>query len=112
MTPLMVSEPQDLLDFMQERRRRVDATMLRLLPNHTSSAPRLAEAMTYAALGGGKRIRPILAYAACELAGGQSEQADVVAAAIELLHTYSLVHDDLPAMDDDEIGRASCRERV
>src|SRR5690554_515061 len=110
MTPLMGSEPQELLDFMQERRRRVDATMLRLLPNHTSSAPRLAEAMTYAALGGGKRIRPILAYAACELAGGQSEQADVVAAAIELLHTYSLVHDDLPAMDDDDLrrGRASC----
>lgn len=95
---------------MQERCRRVDAAMLRLLPNHTSPAPRLAEAMTYAALGGGKRIRPILTYAACELAGGRAEQADVVATAIELLHTYSLVHDDLPAMDDDDLrrGRATC----
>lgn len=96
--------------FMTDRRRRVDDTMLRLLPDGASPAPRLAEAMTYAALGGGKRIRPILVYAACELAGGTAEQADVPAAAIELLHTYSLVHDDLPAMDDDDLrrGRATC----
>lgn len=96
--------------FMADRRRRVDDTMLRLLPDGGSPAPRLAEAMTYAALGGGKRIRPILVYAACELAGGTAEQADVPAAAIELLHTYSLVHDDLPAMDDDDLrrGRATC----
>ena len=96
--------------FMSDRRRRVEDTMLRLLPDGASPAPRLAEAMTYAALGGGKRIRPILVYAACELAGGTAEQADVPAAAIELLHTYSLVHDDLPAMDDDDLrrGRATC----
>ncbi|MCK5875831.1 MAG: polyprenyl synthetase family protein [Alcanivoracaceae bacterium] len=96
--------------FMTDRRRRVDDSMLRLLPDGASAAPRLAEAMTYAALGGGKRIRPILVYAACELAGGSPEQADVPAAAIELLHTYSLVHDDLPAMDDDDLrrGRATC----
>ena len=99
-----------LQDFMATRRKRVDDTMLRLLPDGASPAPRLAEAMTYAALGGGKRIRPILVYAACELAGGSAEQADVPAAAIELLHTYSLVHDDLPAMDDDDLrrGRATC----
>jgi geranylgeranyl pyrophosphate synthase len=99
-----------LQDFMATRRKRVDDTMLRLLPDGASPAPRLAEAMTYAALGGGKRIRPILVYAACELAGGSTEQADVPAAAIELLHTYSLVHDDLPAMDDDDLrrGRATC----
>ena len=59
--------------FMTDRRRRVDDTMLRLLPDGASPAPRLAEAMTYAALGGGKRIRPILVYAACELAGGTAE---------------------------------------
>ena len=99
-----------LHSFMADRRRRVDDTMLRLLPDGASPAPRLAEAMTYSALGGGKRIRPILVYAACELAGGTAEQADVPAAAIELLHTYSLVHDDLPAMDDDDLrrGRATC----
>jgi farnesyl diphosphate synthase len=95
---------------MAARRRRVEDTMLRLLPNSSSAAPRLADAMTYAAMGGGKRIRPILVYAACELAGGTAEMADVAAAAIELLHTYSLVHDDLPAMDDDDLrrGRATC----
>ena len=76
-----------LHSFMADRRRRVDDTMLRLLPDGASPAPRLAEAMTYSALGGGKRIRPILVYAACELAGGTAEQADVPAAAIELLHT-------------------------
>lgn len=96
--------------FMADRRLRVEGTLLRRLPDGASPAPRLAEAMTYAALGGGKRIRPILVYAACELAGGTAEQADVPAAAIELLHTYSLVHDDLPAMDDDDLrrGRATC----
>ena len=106
----MSSNFDDLHSFMTARRRRVEDTMLRLLPNNTSAAPRLAEAMTYAAMGGGKRIRPILVYAACELAGGTVEQADVAAAAIELLHTYSLVHDDLPAMDDDDLrrGRATC----
>ncbi|MCC1497018.1 polyprenyl synthetase family protein [Alcanivorax sp. 1008] len=106
----MSSNFEDLHDFMAARRRRVEETMLRLLPNSTSAAPRLADAMTYAAMGGGKRIRPILVYAACELAGGTAEMADVAAAAIELLHTYSLVHDDLPAMDDDDLrrGRATC----
>lgn len=106
----MSSEIKGLQGFMTSRRQRVEATMLRLLPNHTSAAPRLAEAMTYAAMGVGKRIRPILVYAACELAGGKAEQADVAAAAIELLHTYSLVHDDLPAMDNDDLrrGRATC----
>ena len=96
--------------FMADRRQRLDQTLLRLLPDHRSPAPRLTEAMTYAALGGGKRIRPILVYAACELAGGDASRADVPAAAIELLHTYSLVHDDLPAMDDDDLrrGRATC----
>jgi len=96
--------------FMADRRLRVEGTLLRRLPDGASPAPRLAEAMTYAALAGGKRIRPILVYAACELAGGTAEQADVPAAAIELLHTYSLVHDDLPAMDDDDLrrGRATC----
>ncbi|MDF1630516.1 MAG: polyprenyl synthetase family protein [Alcanivoracaceae bacterium] len=106
----MSSNFEDLHDFMAARRRRVEDTMLRLLPNSSSAAPRLADAMTYAAMGGGKRIRPILVYAACELAGGTAEIADVAAAAIELLHTYSLVHDDLPAMDDDDLrrGRATC----
>ncbi|PKM21957.1 MAG: geranyl transferase [Gammaproteobacteria bacterium HGW-Gammaproteobacteria-14] len=106
----MTSEFSDLQVFMAERRQRVDDAIRQSLPSRHSPSARLTEAMAYAALGGGKRIRPLLVYAACELAGGSAEQADVAAAAIELLHTYSLVHDDLPAMDDDDLrrGRATC----
>jgi geranylgeranyl pyrophosphate synthase len=104
-THKMASDFSDLSAFMADRRQRVEHTMQRLLPDQLCPASRLAEAMAYSALGGGKRIRPILVYAACELAGGEPGNADVAAAAIELLHTYSLVHDDLPAMDDDDLRR-------
>ncbi|MGB1090923.1 MAG: polyprenyl synthetase family protein [Oceanobacter sp.] len=67
--------------------------------------PRLAEAMRYGLLNGGKRIRPLLAFAAAEAVGGQSRQANAAAVAIEMIHSYSLVHDDLPAMDDDDLRR-------
>lgn len=90
---------------MTQGRARVEQTLLRELPDHRSPSARLADAMRYAATGGGKRIRPILVYAACELAGGDASQADIPAAAIELVHAYSLVHDDLPAMDDDDLRR-------
>lgn len=91
--------------FMADCRERVEKRMPDLLPDHTSASPRLADAMRYAALGGGKRIRPVLTYAACLLAGGRMEDADVPAVVIELIHAYSLVHDDLPAMDDDDLRR-------
>lgn len=90
---------------MTQGRARVEQTLLRELPDHRSPSARLADAMRYAATGGGKRVRPILVYAACELAGGDTAQADIPAAAIELVHAYSLVHDDLPAMDDDDLRR-------
>ncbi len=83
---------------------RLDHSLDQLLPA-TSAASRLSEAMRYAALGGGKRIRPLLVYGAAELAGARHEQADIPAAAVELIHAYSLVHDDLPAMDDDDLRR-------
>jgi len=87
-------------------RARLDQALRDHLPDPAASdAPRLAEAMRYAALAGGKRIRPMLAYAACRLAGGSLAQADVPAVAVELIHAYSLVHDDLPAMDDDDLRR-------
>jgi geranylgeranyl pyrophosphate synthase len=66
---------------------------------------RLVDAMRYAALAPGKRLRPAIALAACEAVGGERRDALAVAAAIELLHTYTLVHDDLPAMDDDDLRR-------
>ncbi|HIK76270.1 MAG TPA: geranyl transferase [Alcanivorax sp.] len=87
-------------------RARLDQALRDHLPDPAASdAPRLAEAMRYAALAGGKRIRPMLVYAACRLAGGSLAQADVPAVAVELIHAYSLVHDDLPAMDDDDLRR-------
>ncbi len=77
------------------------------LPDIAEADPvyRLAEAMRYAVLGGGKRLRPALVVASCEACGGTREQALDAAAAIEILHAYTLVHDDLPAMDNDETRR-------
>jgi geranylgeranyl diphosphate synthase type II len=75
------------------------------LPAGGDAAARLVEAMRYAALAPGKRIRPALVLAACEAAGGRREAALAAAAAVEILHSYTLVHDDLPAMDDDDERR-------
>ena len=77
-----------------------------------SAAPRLSQAMRYATLSGGKRIRPLLVYGAAQLAGAEPDRADVPAAAVELIHAYSLVHDDLPAMDDDDLrrGQPTCHK--
>lgn len=74
----------------------------------TAPAPeldRLYAAMRYSVMNGGKRVRPLLAYAACEALGGIAEDANGAACAVELIHAYSLVHDDLPAMDDDDLRR-------
>ena len=74
---------------------------------------RLCEAMRYSVLGEGKRVRPLLAYASGELCGLGDEHCDRIAAAVELVHAYSLIHDDLPAMDDADLrrGRATCHKR-
>jgi len=77
----------------------------RMLPAPDISPVRLHQAMRYAVLGGGKRIRPLLAFAAGELADAHPERVEVVACAVEFIHTYSLVHDDLPCMDDDVLRR-------
>lgn len=76
-----------------------------LLPTREQVPPRIAEAVRYAALGGGKRFRPFLVIEAARLLGGDVHAAHAVAAAIECVHCYSLVHDDLPAMDDDDMRR-------
>lgn len=74
------------------------------------SDSRLAEAMHYALMNGGKRFRPYLVYTSCEALGGTREQANAAAIAVEMIHSYSLVHDDLPAMDDDDLrrGKPTC----
>lgn len=87
---------------------RTEATLQRLLPaaDAPATAPlRLHAAMRHAALGGGKRMRPLLAYAAGAALGADEASLDAPAAAVELVHAYSLVHDDLPAMDDDDLRR-------
>jgi geranylgeranyl diphosphate synthase type II len=84
---------------------RADTALSELLVAPLSELERLYAAMRYSVVNGGKRIRPLLVYAACEALGGTAEQADGAACAVELIHAYSLVHDDLPAMDDDDLRR-------
>ena len=84
---------------------RVNAALELLLVAPAPELARLYEAMRYSVMNGGKRVRPLLAYAACQALGSVPEQANGAACAVELIHAYSLVHDDLPAMDDDDLRR-------
>jgi farnesyl diphosphate synthase len=84
---------------------RMEAALSRLLPAGDIAPKRLHEAMRYAVLGGGKRVRPLLAFAAGELTQAPEGRVELAAAAVELIHAYSLVHDDLPCMDDDVLRR-------
>jgi len=97
-------------EWMAATQTRVEAALARQLPAADSIPARLHDAMRYATLGGGKRVRPLLAFAAGELTGAAPEKLEVVASAVELIHAYSLVHDDLPCMDDDVLrrGRPTC----
>ena len=91
--------------WMLERQQRTESVLDALLPAALVSPARLHEAMRYAVLGGGKRVRPLLAFAAGELGEAPLDRVDRAAAAVELIHAYSLVHDDLPCMDDDVLRR-------
>jgi geranylgeranyl pyrophosphate synthase len=90
--------------------KRIEGVLARALEIDGAATPRLLEAMRYSTLGGGKRVRPVLVYATGEALGAPLELLDSAAAAVELIHVYSLVHDDLPAMDDDDLrrGRPTC----
>ena len=98
------------IDWMQGIQSRMEQALERLLPSATSIPPRLHEAMRYATLGGGKRVRPLLAFAAGELTAAPAARIEVAASAVEMIHAYSLVHDDLPCMDNDVLrrGRPTC----
>jgi geranylgeranyl diphosphate synthase type II len=104
----------DLAAFLEDARRRVDAALDRYVPGadgpQVDCPSRLAQAMRHSLLGGGKRLRPILALMAAEAVGADAEVALPAACALEMVHTYSLIHDDLPAMDDDDLrrGRPTC----
>lgn len=90
---------------MDRHIKRIEACLDRVLPPISKLPVRLHEAMRYAVLNGGKRVRPLLVYAAGECLNVELDKLDMPAAAIELLHAFSLVHDDLPAMDDDDLRR-------
>src|SRR5579863_4948566 len=91
-------------------RARIERVLREWLALPNSGTARLREAMQYSTLAGGKRLRPILVYLTGESLGAPLEELDSPAAAVELIHVYSLVHDDLPAMDDDDLrrGRPTC----
>jgi geranylgeranyl diphosphate synthase type II len=109
------NEVSALGEYLDRARDRVDEALDSYLPEVDSGQlaacpARLAMAMRYSVLGGGKRLRPILCLMAAEACGGSSEAALPAACALEMIHTYSLIHDDLPAMDDDDLrrGRSTC----
>ena len=102
----------DITDFFSQCQNRVDTVIKQQFQQAESTAPTLSEAMTYAVFNGGKRFRPCLGYACALALGSELNRVDGAAAAIELVHCYSLVHDDLPSMDDDDLrrGKPTCHK--
>jgi geranylgeranyl pyrophosphate synthase len=102
--------PAFLASRVPHYQQRIEAVLARSLDMPGGATARLLEAMQYSTLAGGKRVRPILVYTTGEALGASLEMLDAAAAAVELIHVYSLVHDDLPAMDDDDLrrGRPTC----
>ena len=114
MTPFSLSPGKSqalpFADWMRAVQSHTEAALSRFLSPEEAIPARLHQAMRYASLNGGKRVRPLLAFAAGELTGGSPERLEIVSCAVELIHAYSLVHDDLPCMDDDVLrrGRPTC----
>ena len=109
-TNLKLAEPHtpgnDLIDArVRGYQARIESVLEAALPSATQVPQRLHAAQRYAVLGGGKRLRPLLVYRTGEALGCTAGRSDAPAAAVELIHAYSLVHDDLPAMDDDDLRR-------
>lgn len=102
----------DLREYLAWSCRLVESAMRELLPAEDVHPVQIHRAMHYSLYAGGKRLRPALCFAACEAVGGKAEEAVPAAAAIEMIHTYSLIHDDLPCMDDDDLrrGRPTCHK--
>ena len=103
----------DIETSIKKRLSRIDKTLLAVLPKENESPRALVQAMRYAVLSGGKRIRPIFTLGACEAVGGKESDVIEAACALELIHSYSLVHDDLPCMDNDILrrGKPSCHAK-
>lgn len=100
----------DFSSWVAHRQTQFESVLAQLLPSADVAPQRLHEAMRYSVLDGGKRVRPLLAFAAGELAGADLGRVNLAAAAVELIHAYSLVHDDMPCMDDDVLrrGKPTC----
>lgn len=101
---------QSFPDFLRLCQQRINQKLDHLLPDPESPTSQLESAIRYSVLNGGKRIRPVLSYAAAEALEGINQDTDLVASSVELIHAYSLIHDDLPAMDDDDLrrGKPTC----
>jgi len=97
----------DLKAYLKEHCALIDEALDRYLPKKTELPHSLHESMRYSIFAGGKRVRPILMLAACQAVGGDIQRAVPAACAMEMIHTYSLIHDDLPAMDDDDFRRGN-----
>ena len=106
----MKTPDADLAVFMAQCQERLERSFDQWLPPARTHPATLHEAMRYTVMGGGKRIRPMLVYAGGQATGADSQLLDRPACAVELIHAYSLIHDDLPAMDDDDLrrGKPSC----
>jgi geranylgeranyl diphosphate synthase type II len=103
---------ESITEYINSRAEMVERELSRSLPETWDMPGQLRESMMYSLMAGGKRLRPIFVLAAAESLGGESEAAMPVACAVEMVHTYSLIHDDLPAMDDDDIRRGKPTNHV
>ncbi len=113
LSPLQVTAtPTDLDSFLADCQQRVETALQRFLPDARTLPAQLHKAMRYSLLDGGKRIRPVLVYAAGHALDADKHRLDVAACAVECIHAYSLIHDDLPAMDNDDLrrGKPSCHK--
>ena len=102
----------ELKSYLRARQKEVDRALDRFLPKASVSPATIHKAMRYSLFAGGKRLRPVLCLAAAEACGGRTSAALPLACAVECIHTYSLIHDDLPSMDNDDLrrGRATCHK--
>jgi len=102
----------DITAYLARKKDVVDRTLQKLVPNEKTFPPTVHEAMRYSLFAGGKRVRPIMAIAAAEALGAKTTDLLPIASSLELIHTYSLIHDDLPAMDNDDLrrGRPTCHK--